>query len=111
MGTRSLIAVEQQDKGFKSIYVHYDGYPKHVGRVLTGYYPNKEDADKLLKVGDIVGFEADGSYEAFNSRPREKTRAIKSKNYLRLKDLGEQMMVEYIYVYNLDGSIDCHTMT
>ena len=85
--------------------------PEHVGKVLTKHYPTKTEAEKLLKAGDLVNIDHDGAYQPFNFRPGEKTHATETKNYLRLKDLGEQLMVEYIYVYSLEGSIDCHKMT
>lgn len=53
MSTRSLIAVEQNDGSVKSIYVHFDGYPDHNGRLLLEYYNSRELADALLELGPL----------------------------------------------------------
>ena len=50
MATRSRIAVKQ-DKVWKSVYVHWDGYPKGVGEELIENYTQKKDIEDLIEVG------------------------------------------------------------
>jgi hypothetical protein len=50
MGTRSRIGV-MHGSNCKSIYVHWDGYPTGVGRVLYDYY-NSSKANHLVSLGD-----------------------------------------------------------
>ena len=52
MSTRCRIAINDGDS-FRSIYCHYDGYPRYVGNVLLKYYNSKEMATKLIDLGDI----------------------------------------------------------
>ena len=47
MATRSMIW-QETDQGFRGVYCHYDGYPKHVGRTLTEYYADPESVNVLL---------------------------------------------------------------
>ena len=51
MGTRSRIGVMHGDN-CKSIYVHWDGYPSGVGRVLLDHYDSSK-ANHLVALGDL----------------------------------------------------------
>ena len=50
MGTRSRIGV-MHGTNCKSIYVHWDGYPTGVGRILLDHY-NSSKANHLVALGD-----------------------------------------------------------
>lgn len=52
MSTRSTISV-QTEKGIKSIYCHFDGYPEHHMPILTKYYNTLEKAEALVELGDL----------------------------------------------------------
>ena len=49
MATRSRIAVKQ-GKVWKSVYVHWDGYPDGVGQELVENYTLPWEIDKLLDI-------------------------------------------------------------
>jgi hypothetical protein len=51
MGTPASIAVKHGDN-IKSIYVHWDGYPEHVGKILNDRY-NSALANQLVALGDM----------------------------------------------------------
>lgn len=72
MGTRSRIAVEDGESGaVRSIYCHWDGYPKHNGRILVDHYRDRAKVDQLMDLGDlsILGAEI-GEKQDFDSRDR-----------------------------------------
>jgi hypothetical protein len=51
MGTRSRIGIMHGDK-CKSIYVHWDGYLDHNGRILQNHYDSAR-ANHLVALGDV----------------------------------------------------------
>lgn len=53
MSTRCRIGVESEDGTIESIYCHFDGYPRGVGRTLLTHYPTALDAVMLLSLGDL----------------------------------------------------------
>jgi len=53
MATRSNIAIVNQDKSISSIYCHWDGYPKYVGKLLLNYYTTADIVTELLKLGNL----------------------------------------------------------
>jgi hypothetical protein len=53
MATRSRIGILDESGQVRSIYCHFDGYPKGVGAVLEAYYTDKERVEALLALGDI----------------------------------------------------------
>ena len=53
MSTRCLIAVIENDGTGQYIYCGSDGYPEWVGRLLLTYYPSKEMALEIMKLGDL----------------------------------------------------------
>lgn len=53
MATRSSITVREKDGLRLSIYCHWDGYPKHVGRLLYNHYNTTKKALKLVSLGNI----------------------------------------------------------
>jgi hypothetical protein len=53
MATRSRIGIEQADGTVKSIYCHWDGYPKWVGRLLVEHYLMRDKVESLMALGSI----------------------------------------------------------
>ena len=52
MATRSTIAVKCTDGKVRQIYCHNDGYPSHVGNILSKHYNTQEKAEALVNLGD-----------------------------------------------------------
>jgi hypothetical protein len=53
MATRSRIAIEQADGTVKSVYCHWDGYPKGNGQTLVNHYGDRAKVEALISLGDI----------------------------------------------------------
>lgn len=53
MATRSRIGIKNLDGSIESIYCHFDGYPKGVGKVLKEFYTDESKIRELLALGDI----------------------------------------------------------
>ena len=53
MATRSNIIVKRADGTYKSVYVHFDGYPSARAPLLLDHYNTQELAEKLVEPGDI----------------------------------------------------------
>ena len=64
MSTRAAIGYAVGQKIF-TIYSHYDGYPKHVGKILQEYYPSADKAEQLVHGPQIRNFDHDGTCVRF----------------------------------------------
>lgn len=53
MGTRSIIAIKNNDGTVTSVNCHWDGYLEHNGRLLTGHYNTEKKARALIEKGNI----------------------------------------------------------
>jgi hypothetical protein len=53
MGTRSDIIVQRADGKWHRIYVHWDGYLSHNGKILFDHYTSQEQVEKLVALGDL----------------------------------------------------------
>ena len=53
MATRSNIAIVNQDKSITSIYIHWDGYPEYVGKLLLNHYHNDDIVNGLMNLGNL----------------------------------------------------------
>ena len=53
MGTRAQIAVVCADGTVNEVVVNYDGYIRHVGRILYTHYNTVERAAAVTSLGDI----------------------------------------------------------
>ena len=53
MATRSNIGIVNEDGSVTGIYVHWDGYPSHVGRILLTNYNTNDLVNKLIGGGNI----------------------------------------------------------
>ena len=51
MSTQCGVAIKTNE-GYKTIYVHSDGYPKYMWPMLTENYNSEELATKLVNLGD-----------------------------------------------------------
>ena len=64
MSTRAAIGYAVGQKIF-TIYSHYDGYPKHVGKILQEYYTTADKAEQLVHGPQIRNFDHDGTCVRF----------------------------------------------
>lgn len=52
MSTNSTITLSVSD-GYDSIYCHWDGHPKHVGKMLFDHYDTEKKVKELIALGSI----------------------------------------------------------
>ena len=52
MSTRSTVSLMTKENTVKSIYIHWDGYLSHNGKILLSEYRNYEDVLSLVSYGD-----------------------------------------------------------
>jgi len=99
MGTRSNIAYEQADGKVIVTYCHYDGYPKHNGRLIYKHYNNKAKAKELANVGYLSGLEPTIA-ESIEDRVHQHKPEVYDniKQYLNVVS-GD---IEFVYLYS-DG--------
>lgn len=53
MSTRSNIGIKNADNTVTFIYVHWDGYPSHNGKILLDNYNTEKKVRDLIALGDI----------------------------------------------------------
>lgn len=53
MATRGSITVKLPNGKYRSVYTHWDSYPKHNGKILLENYNTQELAEELVEGGDI----------------------------------------------------------
>lgn len=53
MSTRCLIGISRRGGKIETVYVHHDGYPEYVGKILLNKYKDHKTVNKLMKVGDM----------------------------------------------------------
>ena len=70
MGTRSTIAIQNEDGSVTGIYCHWDGYLSHNGRILQDFYTTEAAVRELLALGDLSSLGANiGEKHDFNNAP------------------------------------------
>jgi hypothetical protein len=70
MGTRSTIAIQNEDGTVTGIYVHWDGYLSHNGRILQENYTDEAKVRELIALGDLSSLGAEiGTKHNFDRAP------------------------------------------
>ena len=95
MSTRATIACKQEDGRYAAIYLHFDGYQDHAGRVLKEHYTSIESARTLVVGGDIRALANDGTPERFT----DGNRAVVMPTRAALHEFARNCGAEYIYVF------------
>ena len=90
MGTRSNIAMEQEDGCVKVAYCHYDGYLEQVGVRLLIEYDTREKADELIDIGNMRTL-------GDASSPEEPETYLDLGNYMTWN--VDPVFIEYIYLW------------
>lgn len=94
MGTRSTIAIKNEDGSIEGIYCHWDGYLSWNGRILLNNYTTEEKVRELISMGDVSSLgeeihpypnvthtwenKQEGVYLFYNRDRGEHTRPIKA---------------------------------
>ena len=103
MSTRSNIAIEDpKSKKVKVIYVHCDGYPYGVGKILNDHYNNKQLAALLFKHGDAsyLGdtLEECSFYSRDWDRKEDPARTFRDE-WMYMDSMKGDVFIEYIYIF------------
>ena len=76
MGTRSTIAIQNQDGSVTGIYCHWDGYLEHNGRILHDHYTTEEIVRELISLGELSSLGTNiGTKHDFDNAPRNECNA------------------------------------
>lgn len=109
MGTRSTIAIQNEDGTVTGIYCHWDGYTSNNGRILQENYTTEAAVRELIALGDLsslgetVGVKhdfdtrADGQCKAYG-RDRN-IKGAEAMTYASHAALIEGMGQEYDYLF------------
>ena len=102
MSTRSNIAIELPNKKVKVIYVHSDGYPYGVGKILNDNYNTYDKAEKLFNFGDASYL--DDTIESCSFYGRDWQRKIDPARtyrdeWMMMSALDGDIMLEYLYLF------------
>jgi len=68
MATHSRIAVQNADGTFLSIYCHWDGYPRGVGKDLLNEHNSEQAARALMEHGDLSTLSPLASYRSMGEK-------------------------------------------
>jgi len=103
MSTRSNIAIEDpKTKKVKVIYVHSDGYPYGVGKILVDHYNSYDLAKQLFTEGDAsyLGdtFEECSFYSRDWNRKQDPARRYRDE-WMYMHNMRGESMIEYIYIF------------
>jgi hypothetical protein len=76
MGTRSTIAIQNEDGSVTGIYCHWDGYLSHNGQILQDHYNDESKVRELIALGDISSLGKEiGTKHNFDNAPRNECNA------------------------------------
>jgi hypothetical protein len=116
MGTSCRIGIlYRYSQKIKSVYVHWDGYPKGVGQVLLNYYNDPDSIENLQKIqhlidkADLRYLESDQCLEHFPSC--ESTIYKEDTSYLDYFYRTLDSSSEYYYLYEHGVGWSCGSTT
>jgi len=103
MSTRSRIAIENQDGTVTSVYCHFDGYVKGVGKTLFENY-NREKTEQLVALGNIS--ELKETIEDTIAYARDRGEDLNKTIYIDVEELFEMNSrggLDYVYCLTKDN--------
>lgn len=96
MSTRSRIGYVENEK-YYTAYCHWDGYPKHNGKILVDSYTDFDKIKELVSNGDFSSLSTDLSGVGyFDDVEKEPTVFDSFDDLLDYMNEGDQ---EYLYLY------------
>lgn len=103
MSTHAIIGISD-GINIRAIYVHFDGYVSHTGKILNADFNTTEKIHKLMDLGDLSSIEP--SYEDCDAYNRDRGEIdVFSKNFVSLADFvtyGKSHYAAYNYLYEDD---------
>ena len=118
MGTRSNIALQEEDGSIEMIYCHWDGYPSYTGSVLLKHYNSEEAARALIAIGDLSSLRerlapAEGESHTYDKSVDDVTVAyhrdrgdhwedVEPLKFKNMREARESSGGDYIYVFDVE---------
>ena len=102
MGTRSLIAIKNQDETYDAVYCHFDGYPSGVGATLNNHYTSEDKIRELISSGDMSCLKENVADCEFYTKRGEKLHNYMMFPFEQLKEKATNIWCEYLYFFQ-DG--------
>ena len=107
MGTRSLIAIEDNQSESLVIYCHWDGHPENRMPLLNEKYNTPVAIRKLLSMGDLSCLETDKDWNLKPMKPQPLTYKMRGDTGVdmqrckttQLQRLAYERDAEYIYLF------------
>jgi len=97
MSTRSAIAIQETKDGpVQHIYCHYDGFPRHNGKILNEHYRDLAKVKELLALGDLSLLDETIEKSTFYCRDRKERLNINEP--LTLKEFADEDTYDYRYL-------------
>ena len=97
MATRSYIVYQdKENKTYRGIYCHHDGYYEHNGKILISHYNSYEKAKTLIELGDMG--DLGETLETCNAYHRDHQEDLHISEIDTVK-LNYELPKEYSFVY------------
>lgn len=101
MSTNASVHVKCGDGQVRSIYIHWDGYLSHTGRLLRDHYNTQELAEELVSMGDCSSLNETLEGCEFYCRDRnEDWSDVKFNESFNLQDSLKHNEQEYDYYFD-----------
>lgn len=109
MSTNAIIAKKLPDNRYKGILLHWDGYPRWAGKILSEHYKDEDKIDKLLKLGNISSLapEIDPDPDLPHGFYPVKAQANAVLAFLRDRGESNQEAQEFFSKHYLKGHFSC----
>ena len=101
MSTCAMICRKDGNGMVKGVYLHFDGYPSHAGRVLRDNYTTPEAVERLIALGGLSGLEE--SIDSTVSYARKRGEPIEFACEMPIDEFMKTQSWGYDFVYLFDG--------
>jgi len=108
MATRGQIAYLADSDTIFSIYINYDAYPEHLGKILNTHFNSDEQAGNLVMDGNDIRFiEDSGRVDRFDRGGAKQIRSEEPEDLFNyLYDHADSNGADYVYVWLEDKWVD-----
>jgi hypothetical protein len=113
MATRSAIAIQETKEGpIQHIYCHFEGHPRHNGKILNEHFRDSSKVKELLALGDMSSLKPRLDESVFYHRDRKERLHINAPVSLKEFASDDSFDFRYLLKEDDDGSwnwylIDC----
>ena len=97
MSTHAAIIQATPEGGYRGIYLHWDGYPRHAGRILKEHYASDEAVTALINLGDLSSLGSDPEMTTAYHRDFGETKRIRGST--DLKNVADRIDWDFLYLW------------